>query len=200
MSTCGETRYSAVFSTSLLFEDMPAVDRRPDECYLDEVQHCDIYVGILGNEYGWEDTHGLSPTHREYLKATELGKTRLVYLKGNDDTKRHPKMQSLIREIGSELIRRRINSAEELIAAVYASLIKLLEERELIRFTPFDASFCRNASLDDLDFDRITQFLVLARRGRSFPLSENTPPEEVLAHFEPAGPGPSDTCGHFAFW
>ena len=32
---------------------------------------------------------------------------------------------------------------------------------------PFDATFCRNASLDDLDEDKITRFLVLSRRGRN---------------------------------
>jgi predicted HTH transcriptional regulator len=55
-------------------------------------------------------------------------------------------------------------------------------ERELIRFGPFDATFCRNASLDDLDEDKITRFLVLSRRGRNFPLPGDTPPYEVLEH------------------
>jgi predicted HTH transcriptional regulator len=170
------------FFEVFLFEEMPAADRRADACYLEEVQRCDIYIGIFGNEYGWEDGDGLSPTHREFCHATKSGKTRLIYVKGSDDSKRHPKMKALISEVGAGLIRRRINSAEELIAAVYASLIKLLEERELIRFTPFDATFCRNATLEDLDFDRVSRFLVLARRGRNFPLAENTPPEEVLTH------------------
>ncbi len=170
------------FFEVFLFEDMPAADRRADACYLEEAERSDIYLGIFGSEYGWQDADGLSPTHREFRKATEFGKTRLVYIKGNDDSRRHPKMQALIAEAGAGLIRRRVNSAEELITAVYASLIKLLEERELIRFTPFDATACRNATLEDLDLDRVSRFLGLARRGRSFPLAENTPPQEVLAH------------------
>lgn len=55
-------------------------------------------------------------------------------------------------------------------------------ERELIRLGPFDATFCRNATFGDLDEDKITRFLVLARRGRNFPLPGDTPPHEVLAH------------------
>jgi len=70
-------------------------------------------------------------------------------------------MRALIHNTGTSLIRRRVNSSEERIAGVYASLVRLLEERELIRFGPFDASFCRNALLDDLDEDKITRFLVL---------------------------------------
>ena len=59
-------------------------------------------------------------------------------------------MRALIRGVGDNLVRRRFNSSEELVAAVYASLVRILEERELIRLGPFDATFCRNASLDDL--------------------------------------------------
>ncbi len=170
------------FFEVFLFEDMPAADQRADDCYLDEVKNCDIYIGILANEYGYEDEEGFSPTHREFNLASELGKYRLIYIKGNDDTARNPKMKALIAEVGSALIRRRINSCEELIAAVYASLIKVLEEQELIRFAPFDATFCRNATLDDLDNDKIIRFLGLARRGRSFPLPEDTEALEVLTH------------------
>ncbi|MFA5903774.1 MAG: DUF4062 domain-containing protein [Desulfobacula sp.] len=170
------------FFDYFLFEDQPAANQRADQCYLEEVDRSDIYLGIFGNEYGWEDAEGLSPTHREFNRATETGKSRLIYVKGADDDVRHPKMRALINEAGASLIRRRVNSAEELIAAVYASLVRILEEGELIRFGPFDATFCRNASTDDLDEEKISRFLVLARRGRNFPLPGDTPPHEVLAH------------------
>jgi predicted HTH transcriptional regulator len=170
------------FFEYFLFEEQPAADQRADQCYLDQVDRCDIYLGIFGNEYGREDAEGFSPTHREFNRATEKGKRRLIYVKGADDRTRHPKMSALINDAAASLIRRRFNSAEELIAAVYASLVRILEERELIRFGPFDATFCRNATLEDLDEDKITRFLVLARRGRNFPLPGDTPPHEVLAH------------------
>ena len=170
------------FFECFLFEEQPAADQRADQCYLDEVDRCDIYLGLFGNDYGWEDYGGLSPTHREFNRATEMGRSRLIYVKGTDDALRHPKMRALIDDAASSLIRRRFNSSEELIAAVYASLVRILEERELIRFGPFDATFCRNATLDDLDEERITRFLGLARRGRSFPLPENTKPYDVLVH------------------
>lgn len=171
------------FFDAFLFErDIPASDRRPDDLYLDEVGTCDLYIGLFGDEYGWENDEGFSPTHLEYAEATRRGKTRLIYVKGADDKNKHPKMKNLIRDAGANLIRRRFNTTEELITAVYASLVRFLEEQELIRIGPFDASFCRNASVDDLDEDKITRFLGLARRGRSFPLPEDTPPLEVLTH------------------
>jgi len=35
------------FFEVFLFEDVPAKDRRPDEVYLDEVERCDIYIGLF---------------------------------------------------------------------------------------------------------------------------------------------------------
>ena len=43
------------FFDVFLFEDLPASDRRADEVYLDEVGRCPIYVGLFGQEYGYED-------------------------------------------------------------------------------------------------------------------------------------------------
>ena len=47
------------FFEVFLFEDVPASDRRPDEVYLDEVERCDIYVGLFGESYGraWRVAH-----------------------------------------------------------------------------------------------------------------------------------------------
>ena len=83
---------------------MPAADRRADEVYLDEVERCDIYVGLFGNEYGFEDVEGVSPTHREFNKATTLGKPRLIYIKEADDKTKHPKMQALIPPCRSQIL------------------------------------------------------------------------------------------------
>ena len=62
------------FFEVFLFEDAPASDRRPDELYLNEVETCDLYVGLFGDDYGTEDEEGVSPTEREFDYATVLGK------------------------------------------------------------------------------------------------------------------------------
>jgi hypothetical protein len=170
------------FFEPFLFEDVPASDRRADEVYLDEVAGCDIYVGLFGNEYGYEDADGISPTEREFVHATACYKTRLIFVKGADDTRRHAKMQVLIKRVGNELIRRRYASTAELVAGLYAALVQYLEVHKLIRNGPFDAAPCRNATLADLDEERIATFLRRARRARGFPLPEEATPGELLAH------------------
>ena len=110
------------FFDVFLLENVPALDRRPDSLYLDEVQQSDLYVGLFGNDYGSEDADGISPTEREFDQATASGVHRLIFVKGTDDNVRQPKMQALIQKAQSGLIRKRFNTSEELVTALYAAL------------------------------------------------------------------------------
>jgi len=170
------------FFDVFLFEDLPARDQRADAIYLEEVRDSDIYLALLGNQYGVPDKKGFSPTHREFNEATRLGKERLIFVKGATDENRQPKMKALIDSAGAQLIRRRFADISELIPAVYASLVDYLVVKELVRVGPFDAAACTNATLDDINLDKVIKFVELARRSRAFPLSEDTPPQQVLEH------------------
>jgi ATP-dependent DNA helicase RecG len=75
----GDALLSRFFDV-FLFEDIPASDRRADAVYIEEVRHCDLYLALLGDQYGWEDADGLSPTHREFNEATQLGKPHIVFV------------------------------------------------------------------------------------------------------------------------
>ncbi len=170
------------FFDVFLFEDLPASDRRTDDVYLDEVENCDLYVGLFGNEYGSEDARGVSPTEREFDLATQKGKPRLIFVKGADDRTRHPKMIKLIRKAGAQLIRRRVTDSNDLTAALYAALVEHMEQSGDLRTLPFDASACPRATLNDLPQDKIQTFLEVARRERNYPLPVKTTREKALAH------------------
>lgn len=170
------------FFDVFLFEDLPAQDRRADDVYLAEVDRCDVYIGLFGKEYGFEDTNGLSPTEQEFKEATAKGKTRLIFVKGTDDKARHPRMLKLIRKAGSQLIRRRFTDNSDLITALYAALVDHLERSGDLRTMPFDASACDRATVDDLSQEKIKAFLAMARQERNYPLPVNTGCEKVLAH------------------
>ena len=173
----GDALFRRLFDV-FLFEDLPASDRRADEVYLDEVGRCAIYVGLFGQEYGHEDAAGLSPTEHEFNQAAALGKPRLIYVKGEDDHRRHPKMRALVLRAGAQLIRRRFND----INALNASLVDHLERTGRLRTRPFDAAACPDATLADLAEDKLKWFLGLAGRERQYPIPEDTPPAEALAH------------------
>ncbi len=169
------------FFEVFLFEDVPASGQRPDQLYLAEVDCCDLYLGLLGNDYGSQDRAGVSPTEREFDRAAKEKKERLVFVKSEDD-RRHPKMQGLVGKVGEQVIRRRFATTPELIAGVYASLVEFLERMGDIRNLPFDASACPKASLGDLSPEKVKAFLGLAKQRRGYVLAPETPMADALAH------------------
>jgi predicted HTH transcriptional regulator len=61
------------------------------------------------------------------------------------------------------------DSTIDLKTSVHAALIRYLEEKEYIRMSPFDATINQRATLDDLDEDKIKEFIHIARQKRAFP-------------------------------
>ena len=168
------------FFEPFLFEELPAKDQQTSTAYLSQVASCDIYLGLFGDSYGFEDSQGVSPTEHEFNCATELRKARLVYVKGEPDHDKQPKMLALIKRASNEVIRRRFTDSANLHPAVYASLVDYLQAHELLRFTPFDASACQGATQQDLSVEKIRSFLRTARMVRNFPLAEDAAPDTVL--------------------
>lgn len=169
-------------SEVFLFEELPAKDRRADQVYLEQVELCDIYLGIFGYEYGYEDQNGVSPTEYEYNHAAKHRKPRLVYVWGSDEKRRAPKMRKLVNKAGTELIRRRIEDFSALCSEVYASLVDHLDGMGALRVPPFDTSACDGATLQHLSRKRVDWFLESARRERGFPLKSNTTTQALLIH------------------
>lgn len=170
------------FFQVFLFEDLPAADHRPDEVYLDEVDHCTIYLGIFGNHYGSEDAGGLSPTELEFDRATEQCKYRLIFVQGAEDSGRHAKMSALIQKAAGQVIRRRFTDISDLKTQIYAALVQYLSDAGHLRHKPFDESVCTGASIDDISPEKIAWFLPVAMKERKFPLRAGTPVEAVLSH------------------
>lgn len=165
-----------------LFENLPASDQSARSVYLEEVERCHIYLGLFGREYGYEDQEGLSPTEREFNHAGLHHKTRLIFLTNHKKEERDTKEVDLIKKADGMIVRKCFGTFSELKAAVYESLIRYLEEKELIRTTPFDATVHPVARMDDLEMEKIREFVTIARRKRNFPLSEDSSPELILTH------------------
>jgi predicted HTH transcriptional regulator len=169
------------FFDVFLFEDLPASGRQADSVYLEEVDRCDIYLALLGNDYGYEDADGISPTEREFDRATAAAKERLVFVKG-DDSARYQRMQVLVRKAGSQVIRRRFSSIPELTALVYSSLVEYLVSTGNIRTRPFDATACPDAAISDLSRKKVAEFLARAQAERGYVLGPKVPVQKVLTH------------------
>lgn len=174
--------YKRLFDTFVFEEDLVASDRRTDEVYLDELGKCDIYIGLIGNEYGYEDAEGVSPTEREYNEATRLGLTRLLFVLHKEEDSRDPKEKAFLKKISADLIRAKCDDSNSLLLEVYSSLEGLLVESGVYRMGPFDASVCDGATLDDIDPNKIAWFVDRARRLRNADIEEGMSVESVLKH------------------
>jgi predicted HTH transcriptional regulator len=170
------------FLDVFLFEELPPKDRRADALYIEQVDQASVYLGIFGNDYGFEDAAGLSPTEREFDRATARGIPRLIFVKGDDDAGRHPKMTALIRKAAAQVIRRRFGSTDELLRLLQDSLVDHLESRGAIQDRACEERPCADATLGDIDADAVARFVRRARSERQFPLPEQTPVADVLTH------------------
>jgi ATP-dependent DNA helicase RecG len=67
------------FFVPFIFEHLPAQDILAPKAYLEEVEQCDIYLGIFGRQYGNIGLDAISATASEYYYASKLFKSRLVF-------------------------------------------------------------------------------------------------------------------------
>ena len=171
------------FFIPFIFENEPASAKSAQSVYLSQVAECDIYLGLFGCRYGYEDAEGISPTEREYDMATEECKHRLVFItRLQGRKKRHPKQAKLIAKAEQSVVRKSFSDYDELRSSVYESLVRYLEEQDYIRKLPFDASFCHGATLDDIDPEKVAHFVMLAKAHRGFPIPFSAGIPTILTH------------------
>ena len=183
---CSYIRQDALlgkYFAPFIFEELPAANQSMQQAYLQEVQNSDIYLAIVGSKYGFEDEEGISPTEREFDEATKTNKYRICFIKTlTDKKKRDKKEDAFVQKIEKELVRKSFQDYETLRSNIYAALIRYLEEKELLRLLPFDASYHPEASIEDIDDNKIDRFIRIAQRARNFPLPLGTSVSDVLKH------------------
>lgn len=176
--------YRRLFESFVFEEDVIVTDRRTDEVYLDELAQCDLYLGIIGNEYGFEDKDGVSPTEREYDEATRLGLPRLMFVLGRDNSFRHPKEAAFLGKVSSDLIRSKCDDVGTLFLEITAALDGILVDQGAFRVGPFDVAACEGATMDDVNRDKIAWFIERARLVRNADLEIGMSPQSVFTHLQ----------------
>lgn len=169
------------FFNVFIFEEVPALSLSPEKVYPNEVETSDIYLGLLGIDYGHEDENGISPTEHEYDIAKASHLQRWIFIK-NTEEDRHKKEQAFIRKIEQDVSRKSFDSFESLQLAVYHSCILYLKQNGFISTSDFDNSMHPEANLQDIDTDGLKEFVLHARAKRNFPLKESSSVDKILTH------------------
>ena len=169
------------FSTFAFEFDVPVQDKRTDEIYLSELASSDVYVCIIGNEYGGITPDGISATECEYDEATRLGLPRFVFVKGKSDARRDKRERAFLRKLSPGVIRLRFTTTDELLRSLTESLDKYLADNK-VAYSGFTYEEEPVGRWEDLDEDKIRWFVRTAREKRGFPIPEDAPVEKVLRH------------------
>lgn len=170
------------FFEVFLFEKLPAMDNTPQQVFLDEIAQCEIYLGILGKEYGFVGKKGVSVTEEEFDEASRLHKQRFVFVTDHANKDRDASQVAFIQKAQAFLVRRKFSDYADLKSLVYSSLVRYLEDTGRIQTTPFDASISAQADLSAIDPKKVADFVSLARSKRGFKLQPTAPFQEVLTH------------------
>ena len=183
-----EDRWLGGFFDVFLFEECTAKAKTPQKVYLDAVAESDIYIGLIGNAYGNVDKDGVSPTEREYDKAAELGKDRLMFVKANDDNREDPERQFLGKVSGA-VTWHSYDTAAKLSESVYDALYDWLRDNDLVTNKPFDLSTSRNVQLADLDKSRFEEYKVMVREAKKVRLGRENGLMDVLRKLQAVDKG-----------
>ena len=172
---------------AFVFEiDAPASDKPTQQVYLDEIEKSDIYLLLVGNKYGYCKDGEVSPTEQEFDKAQELGLTKLVFVRGTDNSKRDAREALFLDKVSRERVRVRYQDSDpeqavgSLLDEVRNSLRDIMLDEGILSEKPFEDQCLVDASLEDIDASRVAWFVERAVRIRKAKYPSNPQVVDVL--------------------
>ena len=135
------------FFDVFLFEESPAASISAQGVYLKEASQCDVYLGLIGARYGFEDDQGVSPTELEYDSAAAGSRCILVFVKQGTEEKREAKESAFLKKVEAERVRRSFRRMGDLLDTLAVSLVRFLEEKGKIQDLPFDTCVSGEATM-----------------------------------------------------
>lgn len=166
-----------------IFEQVAAQDSNPLELYLDEATACQVYLVLVGQHYGNALEGELSPTEQEYIAAGENNAYRVAFIKDLDNRSRDPQEELFFRKVQRELTYRVFSNPSVLVSLAKQSLYAFLKYKGIIQDLSLDERVREGVTMDDIDPQKIRDFIHQARMKRNFPFEEDTPPAQLLQHF-----------------
>lgn len=169
----------APFFESFIFENNPADTKNPETIYLNKIKQADIYIGIIGTQYGFEDASGISPTEKEYDAAKAKGIPRWIYIL-NTNKSRHPREELFIQKLSKDVSWKFFTNTDNLKKEIIHTCFEFLKQKGRIENDDFDNALHPYCTIQDIDPALIKNFIEIAREKRNFAEKTTTPPEDVL--------------------
>lgn len=171
-----------LFFEPILFEKLPASSSAASAVFLKEVARADIFLILIGEEYGFQTPSGISPTELEYDLAQEKRVLSLAFIKNDSEINRHPKQEILFRKVQNSLAYKRFTTTTGLLSEITKALVLVLQQKGILRSIDFDTEVNSNATFASIDGEKVNHFINLAQFKRGFPLRQGTALAKVLSH------------------
>ena len=142
------------FFEVFLYEELSALGASPKEVYTEEAINSDIYIGLIGSDYGSILESGISPTELEYDFYNKTHNDALIYIK--DVEFREDKTEAFIKKVSNHSYTR-FNNRYDLMNAIKESLGDFIA-KNLRNYKAFDSEILLNSSCDDVDLDSLDMF------------------------------------------
>jgi ATP-dependent DNA helicase RecG len=182
--------------TPRIFEKYPQPLRPNPKAYLELLRQCQLYLLIIGSEYGADAGEGLSATHEEYLLAQQMQLPTLVCVKGQDQN-REKKEAAFFQEISDahhtysrfeteeqllEIVGKRLREHIETTFAVEPRRAQI-EQSELNRqsASPFEREPLDGFNYEDLDTDLALEMVANAEDRDREQVDPNELPRLLLS-------------------
>ena len=160
------------------FEETSASGKPPVELYSHEVTNSDIYIGLIGSDYGSILESGISPTEYEYDLFNKAHNDALIFIKNRD--KRDQKVHDFIAKISDEHSYQTFNDLYELLEEVKRSLCDFLE-KNLINYRAYDSELLLDSSCDDVDMEAVEIFFRKCKNKSLKEFKESNGLDQMLA-------------------
>ena len=144
-------RFFEVFT----FEETSSSGKRPVELYSHKVVNSEIYVGLIGSDYGSKLESGISATEYEYDLFNRAHNDALIFIKNREY--RDDEVNKFIDKIKNEHSYQTFDDIYELYYEVRRSLTDFLE-KNLINYRAYDSQILLDSSCDDVDMEAVEMF------------------------------------------
>ena len=173
-----------------IFEEDSAKSEASDKVFTQRVEQSDIYIGIIGNTYGFEYADGVSATEFEFNKFNAVSSKSYFFVKMNDDA--DSKSKEFFNKIRDSKKYKRFTTKEELLKEVKLSLMECMINNS--KRNVFDSTIIDNSTYDDVDSEAMNLFYKSLKDNTVKDLFNERTNEQIL---ECIGAGEIDAKGIF---
>lgn len=163
-----------------------------NEVFINQVEESDIYIGLIGSNYG--DIYGANVSATEYEYNTFIADKHEAYFFIKDCDTRDEGSERFLKRIQKVNKYKTFKNKEELLDEVKKSLQEAIDKK--LTTVPFDNEILYNSSMEDVDGEAIELYLDVLEKDNIRDLFGKRDLDRILEYI---GAGKIDKNGNFHF-